>query len=789
MEERAAFGELLRRHRLAAGLTQEALAERTGLSVRGLSDLERGTRRMPHPGTVQRLARALNLSDAERADLQGIRDRRAAASANRARRPLPSNLPAPLTGFIGRERELAEVGRLLDCCRLLTLVGPGGVGKSRLGLEVAWRRLEGHPDGVWLVDLAPLADPALLARTIASVLGVIEGPRRSLEGALAWVLRERDLLLILDNCEHLVGACAGLIEWLLRSCPDLQVVATSREPLEIGGEQLYDVSPLNVPAEGERDPARLRATEAARFFAERARLARPSFALTEEVAETVTTICRRLDGIPLALELAAARLRTTSAAEIALRLDDRFSLLVSGPRTAQPRHRTLRGMVDWSWELLSEPERALLRRLSVFAGGWTREAAEAVAGVGFQVLGFGDNDDARAAPNIQDPTPETLDALVDRSLVVSDDWRGSRRYRLLDTIRSYAEERLREAGEEAALRRRHQDWYLRLLEASEAEMAGDQLTWLRRMDAELENIRAALDWCRGEPVTAERALRASLGIWMYWDIRGHGGEARRRFEELLALLPAGPPTPGRVLGQIFHIHVLGSMGDPAAIGPLFDETRAQARQLGDRAASFWFGWLELQYLAATGDPSGPAVARARLAEQRESPMPLGDSFLPWNCGIILLGAGELDDAERLLRQAVETTTLDHLRDLATDFLGMVAFRRGDLAAAQRLFQQALAGSARFLDLRPCAVAMEHLADVAGALGRCERAARLQGASERLLDQSNKVSFPILQLEPARTTEACGHALGAEAFAVAVAVGRTMTPEEAIAYALEGGSAK
>lgn len=774
VEERADFGELLRRYRLATGLTQEALAERTGLSVRGLSDLERGARRAPQPGTIRRLVQALDLSDAERATLHAVRDRRATATANRARRAPPSNLPAPLTSFVGRERELAEARRFLESCRLLTLIGPGGVGKSRLALEAARARLGRHADGVWLVDLAPLADPALLPRAVASVLGVIEGPRRSLADALAWLLRERDVLLILDNCEHLIEACTGLVERLLPACPAVRVIATSREPLGIAGEQLYDVSPLTAPVEGERDPARLGENEAVRFFVDRARLARPHFALTGEVAEAVSTICRRLDGIPLALELATARLRAMSAAEIALRLDDRFSLLGNGRRTTLPRHRTLRGLVDWSWELLGESEQVLLRRLAVFAGGWTREAAERVCGG--RGAGAGGVD-------LPGDLVVLLGALVDRSLVVSDDWRGSRRYRLLDTIRSYAEERLREAGEEDALRRRHQDWYLCVLEASEAEAVADHLAWLRRMDGELENVRAALDWCRAEPVTAERALRASFGIWMYWDIRGHGDEARRRFEELLALLPDGSTTPGRVIGRCFYLHVLGSAGDLAAVARLFDETRALAHGLGDREASFWFGWIELQYFAATGDPSGPGFVRAQLAEQRAAPTPFGGSFLQWYGGVVLLAAGELDDAELLLQKAVDSP-LEHVRDLAADILGMVNYRRGDIGAAQRQFRQALAGSARFRDLRPCAAAVEHLADVAGTLGDWQRAARLLGAADMLLDLSNKIPLPIWQLDPAKTITACQDALGDEAFAAAMTAGRSMTQEQAIAYAIE-----
>jgi non-specific serine/threonine protein kinase len=727
---------------------------------------------------LQRLVQALDLSETEVADLRALRDRRAATNVTRTRRQPPSNLPTPVTGFVGRERELAEIQQLLDTRRLLTLVGPGGVGKSRLTLEAAWSRLERYTDGVWLVDLAPLPDAALLLRTVASVLGVIEGPRRSLEAALAWLLRERDLLLVVDNCEHLLGPAASLVERLLRNSPRLRVIATSREPLDVSGEQLYDVSPLAVPAEGERDPARLQASEAARFFTDRARLTQPRFALTEDVAEAVTTICRRLDGIPLALELAAARLRTLSVAEIAPRLDDRFSLLTSARQGAERRHRTLREMVDWSWDLLSEPERVLLRRLAVFAGGWTREAAEEVTGSRLQGLDLGDI--------MHEPSSiaETLASLVERSLVVCDDWRGSRRYRLLDTIRGYAEERLRESDEEPALRRAHQQWCIRLLEESTAEMSGDQLAWLRMMDAELENIRAALDWCRAEPNTAELALQASFGIWIYWDTRGHGDEARQRLEELLTLLPKGPPTRGGVIGRCFYLHVLGSMGVLTPVIPLLEETRELAHRLDDRAASFWFRWIELQYFAASGDPGGPAAARAALAEQRAAPMPLGDTFVPWYCGLILLGSGELEEAECLLRQTLETAVLNHVRDLAMDFLGMVLFRRGDIEAAQRHFQQALAGSARFQDLRPCAVTLEHLADVAGRLGRWGRAARLQGASEMLMDRSNKIRLPFWQLEPASTADACRAALGEDAFAAAFAAGRAMTPEQAIEYALE-----
>ena len=295
------------------------------------------------------------------------------------RRP-PGNLPEELTtGFVGRRRELGRVAEAVRSRRLVTLVGPGGVGKTRLALEAARLHADPHLDGIWLVDLAGLSDPALIPRAVASALSVVEGQRRSLDEALERVLHERSLLLVLDNCEHLIGACANLVDRLLRAYPSLHVLVTSREPLAIGGEQLVEIAPLPVPRpEDDRDARRLRANEAAQLFALRARAVRSDFLLTEESCEAVAAICRRLDGLPLALELAAARLRTMTLTEISRGLDDRFRLLSGSSRSARVEHRTLRGMVDWSWELLTGRQRVLLRRLAVFAGGWTGEAAEYV---------------------------------------------------------------------------------------------------------------------------------------------------------------------------------------------------------------------------------------------------------------------------------------------------------------------------------------------------------------------------------------------------------------------------
>ena len=369
----AVFGALLRRHRLAAGLTQDALARQAGLSARGIADLERGARRSPYPATIQRLADALQLDRIQRASLATaarpsvITQRRRGASATTSRH----NLPAAVTSFIGRERELAEVQARIVDARLLTLTGVGGCGKTRLALEVADAVLDRYADGVWLVELASLADPALVAQSVGAVVGVRESAGQSIVSTLAARLRERRMLLVLDNCEHLLDGCARTVDAILRGCPEVYVLATSREALGLNGEVAWRVPSLPVP-----DPRHLprlpelRRNAAVQLFVERAAAAQPHFVLTEHNAPAVAQICQQLDGIPLALELGAARMEGLTAERLASRLDEGFRLLTGGSRAALPRQQTLRATLDWSYKLLTDPERRLFSRLSVFAGGW-----------------------------------------------------------------------------------------------------------------------------------------------------------------------------------------------------------------------------------------------------------------------------------------------------------------------------------------------------------------------------------------------------------------------------------
>ena len=431
-----------------------------------------------------------------------------------------TNLPAPVTELIGRDHAVTRVRELLAAGRLVTLTGPGGVGKTSVAIAVARAMVEGCPDGVWLVDLTTWDGSGDPAEFVLSALAIPDAPGRSVpaDERLAAALRERRMLLVLDNCEHVVEAAAGLVGQLLPAAPGLRVLATSREPLRLRGEARWDLPPLDVPDTD--DPARLARSSAVRLF-----LVRAGLAPTPETVAGVAEVCRRLDGIPLALELAATRVPALGVPELAARLQvpqDLFGLLGTGPRDAPARQRTLAAVIDWSWQLLTEAERAVLRRLAVHSGGCTLAAAEAVCA-----------GDGAAVGDVLD----LLAGLVDRSLVV----RGEGpRYRLLESVSAYCLDRLRETGEEAALRRRHADYYLALAEQAQAQLRGPgQREWLRRLDAEAANMRAALDTFRREDAAAP-ALRLAGALTWYWFLRGRLTEARRALAGALAVASEAP---------------------------------------------------------------------------------------------------------------------------------------------------------------------------------------------------------------------------------------------------------
>ena len=427
----------------------------------------------------------------------------------------PNNLPVQLTSFIGRENQMAEVKDLLSAARLLTLTGVGGTGKTRLALQVAGDELDTFSDGVWLVELASLSDPGLVPQSVATALGVPEEVGRPRLATLTDALRARHLLLLLDNCEHVIEACARLAEGLLRACPELKILATSREALRIAGETTYQVPSLAFPERVDdreapsttHDATRFTRYEAVRLFIDRAVVVAPDFAVTKINAPAVAQICRRLDGIPLAIELAAARARSFSVEQIAARLDNQFQLLTGGSRTLQ-RHQTLRTLIDWSHNLLTEQERALLRRLSVFAGGWTLQTAEAVC-----------SDDARPGVILSHPVMDLLDELVNKSLVVVNRGPPDTRYYILETIRHYAQDKLGESREEAQVRARHVDYFLCLAQSGEIDLVGrEDPAYFKVLETELDNVRAALDWSLGGHNKPEDALQLAGALRFLWYI-------------------------------------------------------------------------------------------------------------------------------------------------------------------------------------------------------------------------------------------------------------------------------
>jgi len=550
----------------------------------------------------------------------------------------PNNLPQQVTSFIGRERELSEVRKLLGSARLLTLVGTGGLGKTRLSLQVAADVLDDYPDGVWCVEFAPLADDRLVAQAVASVLGVKEEAGRPLVEALAKYASDRRALIILDNCEHLIHACAELAAMLLRTSPQLRLLASSREPLRVAGETVYPMPALAVP-----DPAGTIALDAlvqyesVRLFIDRAEAAQPAFRVTRANAAAITDICRRLDGIPLAIELAAARVRAMSVEQIAAHLSDRFRLLTGGDRTALPRQRTLRACIDWSHDLLSENERALLRRFAVFAGGFTLEAAEKVA----------TGDDFLEADAL-----DLASHLVEKSLVERE--AGGERYRLLETVREYAKQKLAESADEPATRARHLAFYVAIAETAQPLLVGPQAAeWLARLDLERENLLAAHAWCDCADGGGELGLRLASAMRRYWFVRGLLGLGLRVTIEALG-------RPGAQAASAARCHSLFGAGEMASWMARYTEAQrhltesvAIAHSLGDRYA------LEraLQPLARAALGLGNAAAARRhleeaLALARDLGKPRRIAGALTGLAQVHRAQGELTAAERLYREAL-----------------------------------------------------------------------------------------------------------------------------------------
>jgi predicted ATPase/DNA-binding NarL/FixJ family response regulator len=718
---------------------------------------------------------------------------------------LRTNLPAPVTSFVGREREIARVRGLLDRARLVTLTGAGGSGKTRLAQRVATDLVSAYPDGVWLVEFAALADASRVPQSVASALGARAEAGRSVP-ALADFLQSRNLLLVLDNCEHLVRACAELADGLLHLCPELRILATSREPLAIQGETTWRVPPLSVP-----EPAAQSAveSESVRLFLDRATAIAPDFALTERTGPALVEICRRLDGMPLAIELAAARVDVLSVEQIAARLDDRFRLLTTGRRLGLARHQTLRGAVDWSYQLLSSHEALLWCRLSVFSGGWTLEAAESVCAGG-----------PLAAPDILD----LLSGLVHKSLVVAEPHPTAVRYHLLETLRQYAAEQL-DPEETAALRRQHLDWCMSLAREAEARLTGaQQPEWFVRLELEHDNLRAALEWCAVSD-NADEGLALAASLWRFWWMRGYLSEGRERLTRLLqATAPTVNSTRAKALCAAGLLAVW--QGDFGSARAVLGEGLAVAQELGDqRSVAFaltflgrvcrdegdvetsrahgargvalfracdadWDLAISLHFLGLALAWSDNDAAQAAFEESAARFRAAGDR---WSVAMPLRGLGlcaysrDDDPAARhffeqslaLFRERGDTWAVAML----VHDLGCVARRSGDLDRARTCYQEALTLWRRLGNQRGCALGLIGLAGVAAASGRARFAARLYGAAQAAYPTIADVLEPTARALYSRSVAAARHSAGGADFDGWVAEARSASLDQAIADAL------
>jgi predicted ATPase/DNA-binding SARP family transcriptional activator len=643
-----------------------------------------------------------------------------------------NNLPLQLSSFIGREKEQDEIKNLISKNRLVTLVGVGGIGKSRLSIQAGFALLNDFPNGMWLVELAPLSDPELVPQTVFTTLGLIEQSGRSLLEILTDFLRPKRALLILDNSEHLIQACAQLAQDTLHACPDLHILATTREALGIPGETLYLVPTLTTPDPLNATLETLPHYEAAQLFIERARSAAASFQLTEENLAAITQICYHLDGIPLAIELAAARVKLLGVEEIAVRLAerDRFRLLTSGARTALSRHQTLQALIDWSYDLLSEPERVLLRRVSVFAGGWTLEAAEGVAGDRV----YEKTENASAIHDLQ--TLDILDlltSLVNKSLITTDSKPGQEtRYAMLETIRQYASEKLRQADEGELLSRRHLAYYVNLAERAEPNLrARDMVLWLDRLEAEHENIRSALEWGLEGDIEAELRLASAL-LW-FWHIRGHKNEGVEWLERALSIEAMDqdeqPRTSHRARIRGKALNASGSLmvmnHEFGRATARLKESLALFRELGPAGKQ----GMAYALLRLASEPSAGEQAKSMLEQSLALFREIGDKFGTAETLMQLSGVAQKDDYRQAVLFTEEKLALS--REMgdqdgiaaALGGLADLALSRDDYQRAIPLFEESLATFRKVKNLGAISFSLGGFGDVFFWQGNYQQAAK------------------------------------------------------------------
>jgi predicted ATPase/DNA-binding CsgD family transcriptional regulator len=684
-----------------------------------------------------------------------------------------SNLPIDVTSFVGRRRELSEARRLLGDARLLTLTGAGGVGKTRLALRLAAEVRRTFPDGVRLADLAPLQDRELVPQAVIAALGLPDHATRLPVDTLLEYLAGKRLLLVLDNCEHLADACAVLATKLLSQAAGLRILATSRQLLNVEGEQVLEVPPLSVP-----DPDWLPAGgplieyEAVRLFAERAAAVVPDFAITAGNGAVVARLCQGVDGIPLAIELAAVRLRVLSAEQILERLDDRYRLLTGGRRTALERHQTLRAAIEWSYDLCSPQEQILWRRLSVFSGGFDLEAVEQTCA---------DEDIA------QEDVFGLVTSLVDKSVLAREEHGSRVRYRLLETIRQYGQTRLTESGQEKPLRRKHRDYYHYLaLRADAAVMSSRQTEWLQRLRPDLPNMRVALDFCLTEPGQVQAGLQVASALQYYWLFYGLLREARQWLTRALELDPRPTVIRSKALSAAAFILLL--QGDMDAALALRDEGNALARQLDDGRALAHATHICGMAAWAQGDLHDAilllteALERARTDGDDPTETFIDLLFLAMTTALLGDGRSAARSAETLA--AAQSAGAEWSIAWGKWALGLHHFVEGDNRLAAGLFQDALRLHRTFSNQWGYAWCTEALAWTAATDEQYERASQLLGATEATLRTIGGMGgFKLFAAGHERCEAQLRHALGDDAYATAAQRGTDLSLDRAVAYAL------